>query len=88
MLKLIAGLVCVLLVAVVVIGFIVRRIDDYQFRRWGLRRPLQVVCIQCQGRGWIQETVRSLDFDGTAFTGADTPATPCSACHGTGTVTR
>lgn len=79
---------CLLLVALVVIGFIVRWVDDYQFRRWGLRRTVQVVCIRCQGKGWTQETVRTLDFDGTGFPNADTLATPCPVCHGTGTVNR
>jgi len=88
MLKLLAGLCCLLVVALVIIGFVMSRIDDRMFRRWRLRGPVQAVCIRCQGKGWTQETVRSLEFDGTGFVDSDTPAQPCPVCHGTGTVTR
>jgi hypothetical protein len=88
MLKLLAGLCCLLVVVLVIISVVVSRIDNRMFRRWTSRQPVQVVCIRCQGRGWTQETVRSLEFDGQGFVDSDTPAKPCPACHGTGTVTR
>lgn len=86
--EILAGLCCVLVIAVVVIGFILRRYDDYRFRKWVRGPAVQVVCLHCQGKGWTTKTVRTLDFDGTGFVDAETPAQPCPACHGTGTVTR
>ena len=88
MVKYLLGAVCLLVVAVPIIGFIMRRVDDRRFRRWELGNSVQAVCLRCQGRGWTTETVRTLDFDGTGFANTETPAVPCQACHGTGTVNR
>ena len=85
--KLVIGLLCLLPIALVIIGTIVRRIDYHWGGRW-LGRPVRSVCIACLGNGWVQETVRTLDFDGTGFATSDSPAHQCATCHGTGTVMR
>ena len=88
MLKVVGALCCLLVVAAVVVAFVVAGRDRRRFRRRSLRRTVQAICIKCQGRGWIQEQNRTLEFDGEAFVDEEPRTTQCTACHGTGVVLR
>ncbi|BCL16483.1 hypothetical protein [Micromonospora sagamiensis] len=66
--------------------------------RW-LRRPgeprrpvvaeeVTLICITCQGRGWIDRRERTLTFTGTGFADVENPPTMCETCAGSGRVTR
>ncbi len=85
--NLVTVICCGLPIAAAVIAVIVTWVNGHYFGR-GRRAPVQALCIRCHGRGWTQETVRSLDFDGTGFGDTELPAQPCPACGGTGTVLR
>ncbi|MFE0590265.1 hypothetical protein [Micromonospora echinospora] len=66
--------------------------------RW-LRRPgeprrpvvpeeVTLICLACQGRGWIDRRERTLTFTGTGFADVENPPTMCETCGGSGRVTR
>ncbi|SCL32764.1 hypothetical protein GA0074692_3400 [Micromonospora pallida] len=66
--------------------------------RW-LRRPgearrpvvpeeVSLICIACQGRGWIDRRERTLTFTGSGFADVENPPTMCETCAGSGRVTR
>jgi hypothetical protein len=66
--------------------------------RW-LRRPgeprrpvvpeeVSLICITCQGRGWIDRRERTLTFTGSGFADVENPPTMCETCGGSGRVVR
>jgi hypothetical protein len=85
--KLLAAGCCILLVALVVLGALAFYLSKSRFRRLS-REQTPTVCISCQGKGWIQEQQRTLEFDGTGFVDAAATNRPCTACGGTGVIHR
>ncbi|WP_433213870.1 hypothetical protein ACQP00_02865 [Dactylosporangium sp. CS-047395] len=84
----ICGGVC-LLAVLAVAGYAVRgRLDDRRFFRRSPDQPISAVCINCRGRGWVDRSRRTLDFDGEGFVDESAPQTQCEICGGTGRVER
>lgn len=54
----------------------------------GAPTAVTVLCIRCQGRGWIDRRERTLTFTGEGFADVDHPAAMCETCGGSGRVTR
>jgi DnaJ-class molecular chaperone len=52
------------------------------------RERVATVCITCQGKGWIAEQQRTLDFDQRGFVDGPQHTHICAACGGTGTILR
>lgn len=71
------------------------RLRSARWLRWPgqPRRPVvseevTLLCITCQGRGWIDRRERTLTFTGTGFADVENPPTMCTTCGGSGRVTR
>jgi hypothetical protein len=84
--KLLLGTVCCLGVLVIVSGIVA-------FARGGAlnrfnRARIATVCINCQGRGYIQPIERNLEFDGSGFTDNRRQPEKCPVCKGGGRIFR
>jgi hypothetical protein len=85
--KILGGLCCIGLVVLVILGVVALYLSNSRFRRLS-RHQVPTVCIACQGKGWIKEQERTLQFDGEGFVDATHANRPCSACGGTGVIHR